>query len=43
VEKISDGNVTVIGFWSLVLCRGRPLDVGKPHILAKAAEIGFLY
>jgi hypothetical protein len=31
-----------MGFPLSVICRGRPIELDKPHILALAAETGFL-
>jgi hypothetical protein len=31
-----------MGFQLSVICRGRPIELDKPHILALAAETGFL-
>jgi hypothetical protein len=31
-----------MGFPLSVLCSGRPIELDKPHILALAAETGFL-
>ncbi len=31
-----------MGFPLSVICSGRPIDLDKPHILALAAETGFL-
>jgi hypothetical protein len=31
-----------MGFPLSVICCGRPIELGKPHILALAAETGFL-
>jgi hypothetical protein len=34
--------MTVMGFPLSVLCSRRPMEMDKPHILASAAETGFL-
>jgi hypothetical protein len=31
-----------MGFLLSVICSGRPIELGKPHILALAAETGLL-
>jgi hypothetical protein len=31
-----------MGFLLSVICSGRPIELGKPHILALASETGFL-
>jgi hypothetical protein len=32
-----------MGFPLSVICSGRPIELDMPHILALAAETGFLY